>query len=247
MQGLVMPDIKKISYVIPVYNEEGNIENLYNEIISVADTLPYEYEILFIDDCSKDNSLNIIKSLTEKDKKVKYISFEKNSGQSAALYIGFQNATGDTIITLDADLQNDPKDIPMMLEHYKNYDMINGWRKNRQDILSKKIGSKIGNAVRNWFTKENIHDTGCALKVMRADLLKKIKGFKGFHRFLPTLMRLEGAKVIEVVVNHRNRYTGISKYNNTKRAIQGLYDLIGVRWMISRHIRPIIKEKKIEE
>lgn len=242
-----MPEIKKISFVLPVYNEEGNLYNLYSEISEVAKDLPYEYEILFVDDCSIDNSLQIIKSLAEKDNRVRYITFEKNSGQSAALYIGFQNATGDTIITLDADLQNDPKDIPMMLEYYKDYDMVNGWRKNRQDTLSKKIGSKIGNAVRNWFTNETIHDTGCALKIMRAELLKRIKGFKGFHRFIPTLMRLEGAKVIEVPVNHRNRYTGVSKYNNTKRAIQGLYDLIGVRWMISRHIKPIIKEKNFEK
>ncbi|MCX8085211.1 MAG: glycosyltransferase family 2 protein [Calditerrivibrio sp.] len=241
-----MPEIKKISFVLPVYNEEGNIQNLYSEIKEVVLTLNYEYEILFVDDCSKDNSLEIIKGICRVDERVRYISFEKNSGQSAALYVGFQHATGDTIITLDADLQNDPKDIPMMLEYYKEYDMVNGWRKKRQDTFSKRIGSKIGNAVRNWFTNETIHDTGCALKVMRADMLKRIRGFKGFHRFIPTLMRLEGAKVIEVEVNHRNRYSGISKYNNTKRAINGLYDLIGVRWLISRHIKPIIKEKNFE-
>ncbi|MCA1927925.1 MAG: glycosyltransferase family 2 protein [Calditerrivibrio sp.] len=241
-----MPDIKKISVVLPVYNEEGNIESLYREITKVIEQLGYDYEILFIDDCSKDTSLDIIKQIHKNDPHVKYISFEKNSGQSAALYVGFQNASGDTIITLDADLQNDPNDIPMMLEYYKEYDIVNGWRKNRQDTLSKKIASKIGNGIRNWFTKETIKDTGCALKIMNAEILKKVKGFKGFHRFIPTLMRLEGAKVVEVPVNHRNRFSGVSKYNNIKRGINGLYDLIGVRWTISRHIKPIIKEKKIE-
>lgn len=242
-----MPDIKKISVVLPVYNEEGNIENLYREITSVIGPLGYDYEILFVDDCSKDNSLDIIKRIHKNDPHVKYISFEKNSGQSAALYVGFQNASGDTIITLDADLQNDPADIPAMLEYYNEYDLVNGWRKNRQDTFSKRIGSKIGNTVRNWFTNDNIKDTGCALKIMNSSILKKIKGFKGFHRFIPVLMKLEGAKIIEVPVNHRNRYSGVSKYNNIKRAIQGLYDLIGIKWTISRHINPIIKEKKIEE
>ncbi|MEF3254706.1 MAG: glycosyltransferase family 2 protein [Deferribacterales bacterium] len=242
-----MPGISKISVVLPVYNEEGNIENLYNEITDVMKKLDYDYEILFVDDCSSDNSLVIIKKFASQDNNVRYISFEKNSGQSAALYIGFQNATGDTIITLDADLQNDPKDIPMMLEYYKDYDLVNGWRKNRQDTLSKKIGSKIGNTVRNWIVKDNIKDTGCALKIMNAQIVKKIKGFKGFHRFIPALMKLEGAKIIEVPVNHRNRFSGVSKYNNLKRAIQGLYDLIGVRWMISRYINPKIKEMNLEK
>lgn len=242
-----MPEINKISFVIPVYNEEGNIEHLYSEISQVTGQLEYDYDIFFIDDCSKDNSLYIIKQLSEKDKHIKYASFEKNSGQSAALYVGFQLASGDTIITMDADLQNDPGDIPMMLEHYKNYDLVNGWRKNRKDTFSKKLAGKIGNTVRNWVVKDSIKDTGCALKIMNSEMLKRIKGFKGFHRFLPALMKLEGARIIEVAVNHRNRFSGKSKYNNISRGIQGLYDLFGVRWIISKHLKPTIKEKRIEK
>jgi len=233
-----------ISFVIPVYNEEGNIKPLYKEIKRVADIIASSYEIIFVDDSSNDNSLQEIKEVALIDSNVKYISFLENRGQSAALYAGFQKASKSVIITMDADMQNDPGDLLEMIKLYGKYDMVNGWRKNRQDTLSKKIGSKIGNFVRNKMTKETIHDTGCALKIMRADMLKKIKMFKGLHRFLPTLMRLEGAKVIEVPVNHRKREIGVSKYNNFNRAIEGFYDLIAVRWMIKRHLDIKIKEEK---
>lgn len=235
---------EKISFVLPVYNEELNIENLYSEIKSVAQKLDSPYETVFVDDYSKDNSLAIIKKLSENNPDVRYISFEKNCGQSAALYAGFQHATGDIIITMDADLQNDPSDILNMIKLFGEYDMITGWRKNRKDTFSKKIASRIGNFIRNSVTKDNIHDTGCSLKIMRASMLKKIKIYRGLHRFLPVLMKLEGAKIIEVPVNHRKRLHGVSKYNNLSRAIEGLYDLFAVRWMIKRHLNIRIKEKK---
>lgn len=235
---------EKISFVLPVYNEELNIENLYSEIKSVAQKLDSPYETIFVDDYSKDNSLAIIKKLSENNPDVRYISFEKNCGQSAALYAGFQHATGDIIITMDADLQNDPSDILNMIKLFGEYDMITGWRKNRKDTFSKKIASRIGNFIRNSVTKDNIHDTGCSLKIMRASMLKNIKIYRGLHRFLPVLMKLEGAKIIEVPVNHRKRLHGVSKYNNLSRAIEGLYDLFAVRWMIKRHLNIRIKEKK---
>ena len=147
-----------------------------------------------------------------------------------ALYTGFQHAKGDVIITLDADLQNDSADIPAMLEHYGDHDMVTGWRQNRQDTISKKIGSKIGNGFRNWMTAETIHDTGCSLKIMRADMLKRIRMFRGLHRFLPTLMRLEGARVMEIPVNHRPRLHGVSKYTNWRRGIEGFLDVLAVKW-----------------
>lgn len=234
----------EISFVIPVYNEEGNIKPLYKELKKVAGTIASSYEIIFVDDASYDNSLNEIKELALIDNNVKYISFLKNRGQSAALYAGFQKAEKSVIITMDADLQNDPEDLIHMIKLYGEYDMVNGWRKNRQDTISKKIGSKIGNFIRNKLTKETIHDSGCSLKIMNARMLKKIKMFRGLHRFLPTLMRLEGAKVVEVPVNHRKRKVGVSKYNNINRAIEGLYDLIAVRWMIKRYLDIIIKEER---
>jgi len=237
--------MEKISFVIPVFNEEGNLSQLFEEIKKVAVDLSCPIEILFIDDCSVDRSLEIIKTLAKENPEVKYVSFAKNTGQSAALYAGFQAATGDTIITMDADLQNDPADILKMLKHYGEYEMVNGWRFNRQDTLSKKIGSKIGNFVRNTLTWEHIHDTGCSLKIMNAAMVKRIPMHRGLHRFLPTLMRLEGARVIEVKVNHRPRFQGISKYNNMRRGIEGLYDVIAVRWMIKRHLNIKVKENHV--
>ena len=226
----------KISFVIPVYNEEDNIERLFDELSRVAMELPQPYEMVLVDDCSTDRSLEIIRGFATRHPQVRYLSFAVNCGQSAALYAGFQHATGDIIITMDADLQNDPADIPKLLGYLGEYDMVNGWRADRQDTLSKKIGSRIGNYVRNKLTWEAIHDTGCSLKVMRASMLKRIRMFRGLHRFLPTLMRLEGARVIEVPVHHRPRVYGESKYNNLRRGIEGFYDVIAVRWMIKRHL-----------
>jgi dolichol-phosphate mannosyltransferase len=237
--------MEKISYVIPVYDEENNLGPLYDQIKSVCSVVGGEYEILFIDDFSRDKSLDIIKSLAEKDSSVKYIAFAKNTGQSAALYAGFQHASGDIIITMDADLQNDPADIPEMLKLYGEYDMVNGWRFNRKDTLSKRIASKFGNRIRNFVIKEDIHDTGCSLKVMRASMLKRVKMYKGLHRFLPAMMRMEGAKVVEMKVNHRERYSGVSKYTNLKRGYEALYDLICVRWMQMRSLKISIRENNV--
>ncbi|HEY5672797.1 MAG TPA: glycosyltransferase family 2 protein [Malonomonas sp.] len=236
--------MNKISFVVPIYNEEENIPKLVEEIQAVAPDLSSDYEILLVDDCSSDGSLAIIRSLAEQNQQLHYLAFARNCGQSAALYAGFQAATGDVIITLDADLQNDPADLRQMYKHYGEFDMVNGWRFNRQDTLSKKIASKIGNFVRNWMTRETIHDTGCSLKIMNAQMLKRVRIYKGLHRFLPTLMRMEGAKVVEVKVNHRHRMFGVSKYTNLQRGIEGFYDLVAVRWMQSRHLKIEVKEQK---
>lgn len=237
--------MEKISYVIPVYDEEDNLAPLYEQINSVCEKIGTDYEIIFVDDFSRDKSLEIIRKMAEKDSHVKYIAFAKNCGQSAALYAGFQHATGDVIITMDADLQNDPADIPEMLKLYGDYDMVTGWRWNRQDTLSKKLASKFGNRIRNAVIKEDIHDTGCSLKVMRASMLKRVKMYKGLHRFLPAMMRMEGAKVVEMKVNHRARHAGVSKYTNLKRGYEALYDLICVRWMQKRHLKISIRENNV--
>jgi len=241
-----MEKISKISYIIPVYNEEENLQPLLDDLTDVAEKVSIPFEIIFIDDASTDDSLKIIKSMETNFEHIKHISFQKNCGQSAALHAGFLYATGDVIITMDADLQNDPHDIPGMLEYYGEYDLVNGWRADRQDSLWKKIGSFIGNSVRNMLTNENIHDTGCSLKVMRASLVSRLKMFRGLHRFLPTLLKLEGASVIEVKVNHRPRRHGQSKYSNMSRAFSGLYDLLAVRWMINRQINIHVKESNID-
>lgn len=238
--------MEKISYVIPVFDEEDNIVELYDQITDVSKKIDAEYEIIFIDDCSRDNSLNIIKELSKKDKTVKYVAFEVNTGQSAAMYAGFQYASGDVVITMDADLQNDPADIPEMLKYYGEYDMVTGWRFNRQDTFSKRFVSKLGNKIRNAVVRDNVHDTGCSLKVMRASMLKKIKMYKGLHRFLIAMMQMEGAKVKEVKVNHRARIHGVSKYTNMKRAKEALYDLISVRWMQMRYLKIQVRETNVD-
>jgi dolichol-phosphate mannosyltransferase len=202
----------------------------------VALKLRMPFEILFVNDGSTDKTREVLATLSEQFPEVRSINFSRNHGQSAALAAGFQRAQGNVIITLDADLQNDPHDIPALLSFFGSHDMINGWRKQRNDNLSKRLASRLGNFIRNLLTKETIKDTGCSLKVMRADMAKRIKMFRGLHRFLPTLMRLEGARIIEVPVNHRKRVHGVSKYNNLRRGIEGFHDLLAVRWMIRRHL-----------
>ncbi len=236
--------MKKISFVVPIYNEEENIPKLIEEIQAVAPELCRSFEILLVDDCSTDGSLDIIREHAAGSRRIRYLSLARNSGQSAALYAGFQAAKGDVIVTMDADLQNDPADLRQMIKHYGDYDMINGWRFNRQDTMSKKIASRIGNGFRNWMTNDTIHDTGCSLKIMNAAMLKRIRIYKGLHRFLPTLMRQEGARVIEIKVNHRPRLHGESKYTNLRRGFEGFYDVIAVRWMQSRHLSIEVREEK---
>ncbi|HWI41331.1 MAG TPA: glycosyltransferase family 2 protein [Verrucomicrobiae bacterium] len=238
-----MAEVGKISFIIPVYNEEENLRELHGQILQVARQLGGDYEVLFVDDCSTDGSLGVIRDLAAEHPEVRWVSFSRNTGQSAALAAGFAHSTGEVVVTMDADLQNDPADIPAMLSLYGEYDMVNGWRFNRRDTISKKIASRIGNFVRNRLTAETIHDTGCSLKVMRGEMVRRISMFRGLHRFLPTLMRMEGARVVEVKVNHRPRLHGVSKYTNLRRGIEGFYDLIAVRWMMKRRLHIQVREK----
>lgn len=231
--------------VIPVYNEEENLPKLANEIEEALSKLPRKWEALFIDDGSWDGSLGIMRKLAEKYSWFHYLAFQENCGQSAAFSAGFQEAKADIIITMDADLQNDPADIPMMLAKYdEGYEMVIGWRAERQDSLMKRFASKVGNSVRNFLTREDIKDTGCSLKLLKRDMAIRVPMFTGMHRFLPTLMKMQGARVAEVKVNHRPRLYGESKYGVWDRGTQGLYDLFAVRWMQKRHFNYRIKERK---
>lgn len=234
----------EISLVIPAYNEETNIPVLFGEICNALEALEKKWEVVFVDDGSRDKTLCAIKQLAKDHRQVSYLAFAQNYGQSAAFSAGFQAAAGDVIVTLDADLQNDPADIPAMLELYAlgPYDMVVGWRAKRQDSLAKRQASKFANAVRNYVSQETIKDTGCSLKAMRSDMAKKIPMFTGMHRFLPTLMKLQGASVAEMKVNHRPRKHGVSKYGVLDRALTTWYDLLAVRWMKLRYICYQIKE-----
>jgi dolichol-phosphate mannosyltransferase len=234
-----------VTIIVPVRNEEENLVPLLAEIEAAVASLDKPWEVVFVDDGSTDHSLDVIRGLAREKTRVRYLSFARNCGQSAAFKAGFEAARGDVLVTMDADLQNDPADIPAMLALYEGgNDMVIGWRARRRDSLVKRWGSRLANEVRNRFTRESVRDTGCSLKVMRASMARRMPMFTGMHRFLPTLMKLQGAKVAEVPVNHRPRRYGISKYNNWQRLKAGLLDLMAVRWMQSRWFTYDIKESK---
>lgn len=239
--------INKISLIIPVYNEEDNLRDLYREVTRSLDGLTCEWEMVLVDDGSTDKSLSLIHELAAADGRVRFVSFAKNCGQSAAFAAGFRYAGGDVVVTMDADLQNDPSDIPGMLKVYEQgVDMVIGWRIKRQDSLVKRWASRFANRVRNRISRETVRDTGCSLKVMRAEMVRVIPMFTGMHRFLPTLMKLEGARVAEVPVNHRPRSKGVSKYGIWDRAWSSAYDLLAVRWMQKRHIGYVVSDTNLK-
>ena len=232
-----------ISIVVPVYNEEENLPRLIPHLADVLRKVGRKFEIILVDDGSVDSSIDIIKNLITKYKEISYLRFIRNCGQTAAIDAGFKTARGDIVITLDGDLQNDPEDIPGMLTYIPEYDIVCGWRVDRQDSLVKKISSRIGNGFRRNITGDRIHDTGCSLKIYKREWLKRIKLFKGMHRFLPVLLQMEGARIIEVKVNHKLRQYGKSKYNIRNRLFAGLYDLLAVRWMQKRALDYQIGER----
>lgn len=226
-----------ISIVIPVYNEEKNLPLLAKGIFSVMSNLGEKFEVILVDDGSTDKSLAVMQDLRNSYPQIRIIKFERNCGQTAAFDCGFKAVKGDIIVTLDADLQNDPNDIPRMVEKLKDCDMVYGWRRKRQDPLMKLISSKIANYIRNKLSGEDIKDTGCSLKAYKKDCLNTLKLYTGMHRFLPTLVKLEGFKVAELEVSHHPRRYGKSKYNVRKRLVWPFLDLLAVTWMKKRHLR----------
>lgn len=226
----------KISIVIPVYNEEENLPPLAETIVPVMQNIKEPYEIIFVDDASTDKSLAVLKSLAAKYNSIRLLRFTANCGQSAAFDAGFKSARGEIVVTLDADLQYDPQDIPKLLEKINEYDVVCGWRKRRQDPWLKLISTKIANAVRNKLSGEDIKDTGCSLKAFKKTYLANLKMYKGMHRFLPTLLKMQGAKVTEVEVRHFPRRFGVSKYNIRNRMFRAFLDLLFVVWMKKRNL-----------
>jgi len=231
-----------LSVVIPVFDEAGNLEALHRELSSVLDGLREPAEILFVDDGSRDASPVLLARLAAGDPRVRLVTLDRNHGQSAALDAGFRRARGEVVATLDADLQNDPADLPRLLALLDRADVVNGVRATRRDGWVRKLSSRIGNGFRNWMTGESVTDVGCSLRVMRAEPLSRVKMFRGMHRFLPTLLRMEGARVIEVPVAHRPRLAGSSKYGIANRLFTGLHDVLAVRWMQRRALRYRVKE-----
>lgn len=234
----------KYSIVIPLKNEEGNILNLIAEIEPVMKTLNSPWELICIDDGSTDKTLSILKNAAQNKNFLKIIPFKKNYGQSSAFEAGFKAAQGKFVVTLDGDGQNDPTDIPKLITLIDTCDLVCGIRSKRRDTWSKRIISKIANRVRNWFCDDGVLDTGCSLKVYRKECLDKIKMYQGMHRFLPALFKIEGFRLQQIPVNHRERVSGISNYNIFNRSFNTLADLWAVRWMKKRHIRYEIDQIK---
>ncbi len=233
-----------ISVVVPVYNEEESLVTLVEEIQAALKKIPRPAEMIFVDDGSTDRSVEVLENLRREDGRIRIIRFKSNAGQSAAFEAGFRAVRGEVIATLDADLQNDPADIPTLLEMIGDYDVICGWRKDRQDPWIRLVSTKVANFVRNMVSREDYHDSACSLRVFRADCLDRVKLFNGSHRFLSTLMSMEGFRVCEVPVNHRPRRYGEAKYGISNRAFRAFHDLLAVRWMKSRALRYEISEEE---
>ncbi len=229
------------SVVIPVYNEEENIELLYREIRDVMVTMGGIYEIIFIDDGSTDRTFEILDSLSNQDANLVVIKFRGNFGQSAAMSAGFDRANGEIVISLDGDLQNDPRDIPRLVDKLREGpDVVSGWRKNRKDkVLLRKIPSKLANKIICYVTGVRLHDTGCSLKAYRKEILKAIDLYGELHRFIPALARMQGATIEEIAVNHRARRFGESKYN-LSRTFKVLMDISTLNLFLKYFERPQI-------
>lgn len=228
--------MQDISIVIPVYNEEENVGPLLKRISEAMSGWKGAVEILFVDDGSNDRTLELLKNAQETDSRIRIAHFHKNQGQTAAMAAGFRLARGEIVATIDADLQNDPMEIPRLAGMLEEWDAVCGVRTRRKDTLWKRISSRIANGFRNWVTDDNIIDTGCTLKVYRRECLDGLQLFKGMHRFLPTLIKMHGYKITQVPVSHHPRLAGETKYGTWGRLVKGLEDVWAVRWMKKNHI-----------
>lgn len=228
--------MKKVSIVVPVYNEEGNVTELHKEICNVCNKNNYIFEVIFVDDGSTDRTLEICKSLSP----LKLIQMRKNFGQTAAMDAGIKASQYEYIVTMDGDLQNDPSDIPHMIEYLEenNLDVVSGWRKNRKDTFMKKFTSRGANFLRHLMVHDGIHDSGCSLKLYRRECFDGMNLYGEQHRFIPALLKIKGFTVGEIVVNHRPRISGVTKYN-WKRTIKGFVDMISVWFWNKFASRPL--------
>jgi glycosyltransferase involved in cell wall biosynthesis len=225
-----------ISVVAPVFNERENLSPLVDELLAALRATLRRFEIVLVDDGSRDGSSEAIDALAAAHSEVRGLHFKANCGQTAAFDAGFKAARGAVVVTIDADLQNDPRDIPSLLQALEGHDAAVGIRTERRDGAVRRVASKIANAVRNRVSGDDIIDTGCSLKAFRSDALRGIKLWNGMHRFLPTLIKLEGGSVVQVPVNHRPRLAGTSKYGVWNRVFRSSADLLAVRWMKSRRL-----------
>lgn len=224
-----------LSIVVPLYNEEGNVKELHRRIHEAVQRIGRPFEIVFVDDGSRDKTLEIARTLSP----LKLVIFRKNFGQTAAFDAGIKASRGEIIITLDGDLQNDPADIPLLLEKIdEGYDVVSGWRHKRKDTFMKRFFSRGANLLRKLLVKDGIHDSGCSLKAYRSECFREIDLFGEMHRFMPALLSLDGFRVTEVKVSHHPRIHGTTKYN-WKRAVKGFVDMVAIWFWRKYSHRPI--------
>lgn len=230
-----------ISVVVPIKDERDNLLALTDQLIKVLqgreESATAPFEIIYVDDGSTDGSSEILDRLAADHHAVTVLHFDRNYGQSAGFDAGFKRASGALVVTMDGDLQNDPQDIGVLLSYAKDYDLVCGWRTERHDTLTRKISSRVANAVRAAVTGDRVHDTGCSLKLFRRPVVERLQLFNGMHRFFPALALMHGFTVTEVPVRHHPRTHGTSKYGVGNRLFKGLYDLFAVRWMQTRVLR----------
>ncbi|MCI6152539.1 MAG: glycosyltransferase family 2 protein [Fusobacterium perfoetens] len=229
--------MERISVVAPVYNEKDNVSRFIEKVENSLKKGFDSYEIILVNDGSTDGSKEILNEEAKKNGHVKVFHFTKNNGQTAALDFAFKKASGDLVLMMDSDLQTDPEDVYTLLPYIKEYDMVNGKRETREDGLKRKISSVVGNSVRNYITGDDIKDTGCPLKLFKKEVVKSFYLYEGMHRFLPTLAKINGFKVVEIPVKHYDREFGYSKYGVFNRLFKGLKDAFAVRWMKKRRLR----------
>ncbi|MDR0775993.1 MAG: glycosyltransferase family 2 protein [Azonexus sp.] len=229
---------RDISIVIPIYNEAENIEPMVREIQAAFQGRAESYEVIFVDDASNDESPAVLRRQTLETDVVRCLRHRRNFGQSAAVATGFRAARGEWIGTLDGDGQNDPADLPRMLDEARRLgvDCVTGVRAKRQDNFIRKLSSRIANGFRNWATGDRVSDSGCGVRVVRAACVGELPVFNGLHRFMPTLLRAKSYTVSEFPVNHRPRLRGVSKYGVHNRLWRGIRDCFGVRWFVARAV-----------
>ena len=227
----------QLSAVVPAYNEVECVPLLIGELRAALDATSRTWEMVLVDDGSGDGTGDVLAAAAADDARVRVFHLERNAGQSAALAAGLERARGDVVVTLDADLQNDPADIPALLAALERADVVSGVRATRQDTWIRRVSSKVANATRRAALGDSVTDIGCSLKAYRREVLTGLPMFVGVHRFLPALCAFRGARVVEVNVNHRPRTRGVSKYGMGNRLWRGIHDLIGVSWLKHRLVR----------
>jgi dolichol-phosphate mannosyltransferase len=232
-----------LSIVLPVCNEADSLGPLWQELLDVLPGLADSVEVIFVDDGSTDGSSEILQRLAKEDSRVRLIRFEANAGLSAAFYAGLQATRGRIVATMDSDLQNDPRDIAMLMTYLGQADAVVGWRHVRHDSWLKRLSSRIANGVRKAVTGDTVQDSACSLRVMRREGVAAMPPFTGMHRFMPTLLKIAGFRVVQVRVNHRPRKFGRSKFGVSDRAFAAFADLLVVRWMMARRLRYRIAER----